>query len=395
MAKRTRSKETTQEVTKQIKKLYRQLVDYYKLSLIDAIEIGRLLKQQKGALGHGKWLLWVEQKLPFCKRSASNYIGLYKNREALKKANVADLNAAYKVLANYKNQDRDKKRSKTKKFRRAFADKPSNFTNPHGNYINQALVGDNYKTMQKMLKSGMAGKYTAAITSPPYGANFYYGKDYDDNKPYERHLQDILKPFPLYTKLLRSGGRVMYVVGSIVKKRERDGNGDYNHQIVTDLINGVREVAPELRLFNQIIWDKGGSGKDPLNTNFGSFASPKALVTRCCHEHILIWSNGQFELENVEGNEPDITEEEFKKWAWSVWTVAPWARSGNPHPCSFAPKLVERLLKFYTYPNDLILDPYAGVSTTAQVCKKFNRRYSTIELNPNYVEYANELLKSE
>ncbi len=240
-----KSKESTKEVTRKIKKLYRRLVDYYKLSVSDAIEIGKLLSLQKKELKHGEWIPWVEEILPFSKRSARNYISLYKNRAKLKKARVADLNSAYKVLANYYNQDRDKKRSKTRASRKAFADKPSNFTNPQGNYINQALVGDNYKTMQKMLKHGMAGKYTAVNTSPGYNADFYYGEDYDDGKPYEDYLNDILKPFPLYTKLLRPGGRVMYVIGSVAKNRERDDHGDYNHQIVTDLINGVKEVAPD------------------------------------------------------------------------------------------------------------------------------------------------------
>ena len=108
----------------------------------------------------------------------------------------------------------------------------------------------------------------------------------------------------------------------------------------------------------------------------------------------MVWSNQQFELENIENTEPDITREEFKEWSWSVWKIFPHSRANNPHPCSFAPKLIERLLKFYTYPNDLILDPYAGVSTTAQVCQKFNRRYTTIELNHNYCEYGSELLKT-
>lgn len=395
MKRNVKVNKTSKDIARDIQKLYQKLVDSYKLSLVNAIEIGRLLLLQKDGLEHGQWIPWVEQNLPFSLRSARNYIGLYKNRGELKRARVANLNSAYKVLANYNNQDRDKKRSETKKSRRQFADKPSKFINSQeGNYIDQLFAGDNYETMQKMLKNGMAGKYTAVVTSPAYDANFYYGKDYDDNKPYDEHLQDILKPFPLYTKLLRAGGRVMYVLGSFIKKNGRDDNGDYYHQIITDLINSVKKVAPDLRLYNNIIWDKGGSGKNPLNNNFGSFASPKAPVTRCCHEHILIWSNKQFELDNVEGTESDITPDEFSKWAWSVWTVAPWAKGGNPHPCSFAPKLIERLLKFYTYPNDLILDPYAGVSTTAQVCKKFNRRYTTIELNPNYVEHANELLES-
>jgi DNA modification methylase len=392
MKKNLKGKETTKEVTQKIKKLYQRLVDYYKLSLTDAIEIGRLLSLQRDKLKHGQWIPWVKENLPFSVRSARNYISLYKNRAKLKRERVADLSAAYKVLANHKNQYRDKRRSETKKFRKLFADKPSKYVNSRIGYINQVLAGDNFLVMNEMLRHGMKGKYTAIICSPGYNSSFHYGKHYDDDKPYPEHLQDILKPFPLYPKLLRPGGRAIYIIGSIVKKKDRDDNGDYNHQIITDLINGVREVAPELRLFNQIIWRK--TVKDPLNKQFGSFASPSMPMTRCCHEHILVWSNKQFELENIEGNEPDITQDEFNKWSWSTWSISPYSKGGNPHPCSFPPKLIERLLKFYTYPNSLILDPYGGVSTLAQVCRKLHRRYTTIELNPNYVEHASELLKS-
>ena len=248
--------------------------------------------------------------------------------------------------------------------------------------------------MKKMLSHGMADKYSGVITSPNYDANFYYGKNHNDSKPYEKYLQDILKPFPLYTKLLRTGGRVIYIIGNIVKKKDRSDNEDYNYQLVNDLIAGVKKVAPELRLYNQIIWSKSGSGRNPLNNNYGTFANPKAPITRCCHETILVWSNKEFELENIDNTEPDITPDEFKEWSWSIWNISPYSKPGNPHPCSTTPKLLKRLLKFYTYPNDLILDPYAGVSTVAQACKLLNRRFTMVELNPNYCEHASKLLKS-
>lgn len=108
----------------------------------------------------------------------------------------------------------------------------------------------------------------------------------------------------------------------------------------------------------------------------------------------MVWSNKQFELENIENTEPDITPEEFKQWAWSVWSVAAYTKPGNPHPCSYPSKLIERILKFYFWKNDLILDPYAGVSTTGVVCKKLSRRFTGIDLNPNYCQYGSELIKS-
>lgn len=397
MKNKATSNKSTNEAVKKINQLYRELVGLYKLSLEKAIEIGELLYQQKEELGHGKWLLWTRKNLPFSERSARNYISLCNNRAALKSARITDLNAAYKILANQKNQYRDQKRVATRKYRKEFADKPSNFRNSRGkyiNYINKVIAGDNYDVMCQMLNHGMEGMYSGVITSPGYNSNFYYGKNYDDDKSYDVYLQDLLKRFPLYPKLLRTGGRVIYIIGSVVKNKERKESEDYNHQIISDLKAGVKKVAPELRFYNHIIWDKGEGGKDPLNCQWGTFADPKAPITRCCHENILVWANREFELENIENTEPDITPEEFKEWAWSIWKISPYVRPGNPHPCSFPPKLIERLLKFYTYPNDLILDPYGGVSTLAQICKKHKRRYTSVELNRSYCEYASEILKS-
>ena len=382
------------KVVRSILKLHNEILNSYKLTVSKGIEIGKLLKDAKDELKHGEWLPFVE-KLPFCSRTATNYINIFKHQKEIKAANVSDLSEAYEILANANNYHRTKTRQATKEFRKKFADKKSDFKNPQvGNYINEVIAGDNYTVMKDMIKYGMAGKYTGIIGSPPYSANFHYSKDYDDNKSYEIYLKEILKPFKLYPKLLRRGGRVMYVIGSIVKKENRDDNSDYNYQLVDDLKAAVKRSIPELRFLNHIIWEKTGMGRNPLNKKWGTFCSPKSPLTRHCNEHILIWSKEEFELENIEKTKPDITEKEFKEWAWSVWSVAPYVEPGNPHPCSFPSKLIQRLLKFYTYPNDLILDPYGGVSVVAHMCKKFGRRYTSIELNPNYCEYGLEKLKS-
>lgn len=382
------------DVVGQIRELYDESVQYYKKSVAHAIKIGELLSLKKEELSHGEWLPWVTANLPFSERSARNYISLYQNREQLKTASVADLNSAYKALTNFNNQNRDVQRTAVKKSRKEFADKPFTYINPKiGQYTNQVIAGDNYDVMQDMLHHGMEGKYSAVICSPPYDNNFYYGNQYDDNQSYDEYMKNLLAPFPLYTQLLRKGGRVIYIVGNIVKRNTRE-EGDYNYQVVDDLKAGVKKIAPALRFYNTIIWDKGGSGKNPLNNSYGTFCSAEAPVTRCCYENILVWSNEQFQLENIEGKKSDITAKEFKEWAWSLWSVGHYSKGANPHPCSFPPKLIERLLKFYTYPNDWILDSYAGAGITGKVCKKLSRRYTLIELNPNYCEYALNEIKS-
>ena len=156
---------------------------------------------------------------------------------------------------------------------------------------------------------------------------------------------------------------------------------------------GVKKVAPKLRFFNHIIWDKSGR-KNPLNIKWGTFANPKAPMTRSCFENILIWANEEFELENNENSTPDITDKEFKDWSWNIWKVAPYVTPGNPHPCSFPPKLIERLIKFYTFPNSRILDPYSGAGITAKVCKSLGRKFTCVDRNPNFCEYGSELVKT-
>ncbi len=376
----------------QIKKLHREIVGSCGDSIKKGTLIGKILTSVKNTSKHGEWGVFVKKNCPFSIRTETNYIVIYKNKDLIDANNIKDLNSAYKFLANPRNYDRHNKRELTKSRRKEFANQNIIFTNP-GSYVNQVLCGDNIKIMKQMLKNGMAGKYSAACTSPHYNAQFIYGNSFDDNKPYEEYLDEIIRPFYLYPQLLRPGGRVIYVIGSMVKNKTRNQGQDYNYPLVADLIHKVKETVPELLLLNNIIWDKSGR-KDPLNQEYGTFSDPKRPQTRSCHEHILVWSNKQFDLENIEGFLPDITPDEFKEWAWSVWKVAPYSRPNNPHPCSFPPKLIERVLKFYSYPNDLILDPYAGVSTTAQVCKKVNRRYTMIEQNPNYCDESVKLLKS-
>ncbi|MBB1127248.1 DNA-methyltransferase [Thiospirillum jenense] len=57
-------------------------------------------------------------------------------------------------------------------------------------------------------------------------------------------------------------------------------------------------------------------------------------------------------------------------------------------------KLIERLILASSNEGDLVLDPFAGVSTCPVVCKRHLRNFIAFEINPEFVAAGNERLKA-
>jgi len=55
-------------------------------------------------------------------------------------------------------------------------------------------------------------------------------------------------------------------------------------------------------------------------------------------------------------------------------------------------RLIERLVLASSNPGDLVLDPFTGVGTCPVVCKRHEREFLAFELQPEFVEAANERL---
>ena len=60
------------------------------------------------------------------------------------------------------------------------------------------------------------------------------------------------------------------------------------------------------------------------------------------------------------------------------------------HPTEKPVELAEYLIKSFTAVGDTVLDCCMGVGWTAIACKKLNRNFIGIELNPDYVKLSKE-----
>jgi DNA modification methylase len=78
----------------------------------------------------------------------------------------------------------------------------------------------------------------------------------------------------------------------------------------------------------------------------------------------------------------------------SVWTVATRPYKGA-HFATFPPALIEPCILAGSRPGDIVLDPFMGSGTTAQVALQHGRQYLGCELNPQYAALQEERLKMQ
>ena len=68
------------------------------------------------------------------------------------------------------------------------------------------------------------------------------------------------------------------------------------------------------------------------------------------------------------------------------------SKAATPHPAQFPVAVIERIIKACCRPGGLVLDPFLGSGTTAEVAMRLGRPVVGFEIEPRYVEIAAERL---
>jgi DNA modification methylase len=79
-----------------------------------------------------------------------------------------------------------------------------------------------------------------------------------------------------------------------------------------------------------------------------------------------------------------LTKEEWREYTKSVWQIA--NTSHREHPSVFPEEIPHRLIKLFTFWGDTVLDPFAGVGTTAKAGITIGRKVVCVDENPAYIE---------
>ena len=211
-----------------------------------------------------------------------------------------------------------------------------------------------------------------AITSPPYnlGKNYDSHKDELEYKKYLRWLDNVWKET---SRVLIKGGRLALNIAP---------TGIKNFiPIHHDCASQLRRLGMKFKA--EIIWYKQTMRK---RTAWGSFRNPSNPHIIPSWEYILVFSKGDRRLEG-DTSCIDITKDEFMKFSDGFWKISA-KISKNGHPAPFPEELIYRLIKFYSYRDNIILDMFGGTGTVATVAKKTGRHFIHIDISAKYNQIA-------
>jgi site-specific DNA-methyltransferase (adenine-specific) len=221
------------------------------------------------------------------------------------------------------------------------------------------------------------------ITSPPYSLGIDYGQaGYIDDQPYTSYLDWVRTWATTLLNVSSADGRACINI-------PLDSNKGGKRAIYADYLRIFQEVGWNYQ--TSIVWNEQNISR---RTAWGSWLSPSAPFVTAPVEMIAVFHKGSFRRPARDGRRGDITREEFLAWTLGVWPFA----GANPrrvgHPAPFPEELPRRLIKLYSYPGDLVLDPFAGSGTTLVAAKRLGRYSVGVEINPTFVELTKRNVQS-
>jgi len=216
-----------------------------------------------------------------------------------------------------------------------------------------------------------------AITSPPYNLNMNYDA-YADNLTYEEYLRWTRQVWLETKRVLVPGGRFALNIAPTSIKAFRPIHHDFANQL--------REIGMIFR--TEVVWYKQTMRR---RTAWGSWQSPANPHIIPSWEYVLVFCKDSWFLEG-DPNDVDITGDEFVRFSDGFWHIPP-ERQRRGHPAPFPEELIYRLIKFYTYRGNVVLDMFGGTGTVAVVAYKTGRHFIHIDISPKYCQVAQERLE--
>jgi DNA modification methylase len=239
-------------------------------------------------------------------------------------------------------------------------------------FVNRIICGD----AQEILSRIPDRSIDLIITSPPYNFGHTYAQDpHDDTHEWNEYFEKLLKVWTECERVLKPGGRIAVNVQPLFS--------DYvpTHHIIS------RQLARLGLLWKaEFLWEK--NNYNAKYTAWGSWKSPSMPYIKYTWEFIEVFDK-ETHKKSGRREDIDITSDEFKEWVLGKWTFPPETRMKDyEHPAMFPEELPRRLMKLFSYKNDIVLDPFNGAGTTSLVARKQGRRFVGIDVSEQYCNMA-------
>jgi DNA modification methylase len=231
--------------------------------------------------------------------------------------------------------------------------------------------------------------FDLVITSPPYYNAKPQYSEYSDYDEYQFLLKQVFKQC---CRTLKEG-RFIIVNASPVLIRRPSRNKSSKRIPVPFHINEILEEIG-FEFIDDIVWAKpsGAGWNTGRGRRFAADRNPLQYKPVPITEYFLVYRKQTSKLIdwNIK-NHPDQkavkqskVEDGYEKT--NLWYQKP---SHHPsHPATFPIEIIEKLISYYSFKGDTVLDPFAGIGTVGKAAIKTGRQFYLVDIEKEYCDIA-------
>lgn len=225
------------------------------------------------------------------------------------------------------------------------------------------------------------------FTSPPY---FNARPDYTEYAAYEEYLGKMRRVIQQCHRLLSEGRFFVINIAPVLIRRASRNESSRRIAVPFDLHRLFIEEGFDF--VDDIIWEKpsGAGWATGRGRRFAADRNPLQYKAVPVTEYVLVYRKQTEKLIdwNIR-NHPDQDAVNRSKVGddyerTNIWRISP--SYSKEHPAVFPEELVERVIRYYSFEGDVVLDPFGGSGTLGKVAAQLKRRFVLSEMDPDYVE---------
>ena len=240
------------------------------------------------------------------------------------------------------------------------------------------------------------------VTSPPYDDL----RTYNDNTKWDINV--FYSVAAQLTRVLKPGGVIMWNVNDATIKGSETGSSFRQALHFMDVC--------KLRLHDTMIYEKTGTAfasgvKSVRYTQQFEYCfilskgKPKTHTLLCDKKNKWAghqsWGNAQTRKKDGSIHDPGKKSKEIKEWGvrTNIWKIknsggfGQSSKSAYKHPATMPEELARGHIHTWSNEGDLILDPFMGSGTSAQICLEMLRDYIGFEIDDEYYNMCVDRVK--
>ena len=245
----------------------------------------------------------------------------------------------------------------------------------------------------ELLEEMPAESVDLIFTSPPY---FNARPEYSEFEEYESYLLKLRQVIRKCHRVLSEGRFFVINISPVLLRRASRNQASKRIAVPFDLHRIFVEEGYDF--IDDIIWLKpeGAGWATGRGRRFAADRNPLQYKTVPVTEYVLVYrKHTDLLIDWHIRNHPDQEVVKASKIAdgyerTNVWKINPVTNS--KHPAAFPVELAEKVITYYSFKGDVVLDPFAGSGTVGLAAASLDRRFVLFESNFNYIELMQQTI---